>query len=122
MRKVVVLLVLALFVCSFVVYAQDSGSSIQDARKNVGNKAARGVKNAALGVTEIPKRIVDIYSETSNPFWAIVAGAYQGTIKAVVRTSSGLVDIVTCPVRPDEPPFIDPDFVFASAPKTAKKK
>lgn len=78
-------------------------------RTQIGSKAERGVKNLLFGWTEIPKRMVDITKESNNPFWGIVAGAYQGTLKAFARTSSGIVDVATAPVQPDKGSFVEPD-------------
>jgi putative exosortase-associated protein (TIGR04073 family) len=78
-------------------------------RLTVGEKAARGVKNILLGWTELPKRIVDITQETENPIWGLVIGIYEGSLKAVGRTLSGVVDVLTAPIDPEKAPWINPD-------------
>lgn len=85
---------------------KDSASSYELA---VGDKAARGVKNILFGWTEIPKRVVDISQETNNPFWGLLAGTFQGTLKAMARTVSGVSDVVTAPIAADKDPFIQAD-------------
>lgn len=75
----------------------------------VGDKAARGVKNVLFGWTEIPKRIVDITQETNNPFWGLLAGTFQGALKAMARTVSGVSDVVTAPIAADKGPLIQAD-------------
>jgi putative exosortase-associated protein (TIGR04073 family) len=78
-------------------------------RSDVGDKAARGVKNILFGWTELPKRVVDITQETNNPFWGVFAGLFQGTLKAMARTASGVSDVVTAPIAPEKGYFIQPD-------------
>lgn len=77
--------------------------------KSVGNKAARGVKNILFGWTELPKRIVDITKETKNPIWGLLAGTFQGSLKCLARTASGVSDVVTAPVTPEKDPLIQAD-------------
>jgi len=78
-------------------------------RMQMGDKFARGVKNVLFGWTEAPKRIVDITKETKNPIWGLLAGGFQGTLKALARTISGVSDIVTAPITPDKGPLIQAD-------------
>lgn len=91
-----------------IAYAA-STPTVQDKRKQIGLKAERGVGNALYGWTEIPKRVVDITKESNNPIWGLLAGVFQGTGKAFARTTSGVVDVLTCGVKSDEKPFIQPD-------------
>ena len=115
MRKVLVLVVLVMFIVgpSLYTYAQQSGSTvINDVatyRLQVGDKAARGAKNVLFGWTELPKRIVDITKETNNPVWGVLAGTFQGTLKSVARTASGVSDVVTAPVMPEKDPLMQAD-------------
>ena len=93
-------------------YAADSstvGADTASYRLSVGEKAARGTKNVLFGWTEIPKRVVDITQETNNPIWGLVAGVFQGTLKAMARTFSGVVDVVTAPIAPNDAPLMQPD-------------
>ena len=78
-------------------------------RLQVGEKVARGTKNIVFGWTELPKRIVDLTTETNNPIWGFFAGTYQGVLKALTRTVSGVSDVVTAPIRPDRGPFVQAD-------------
>lgn len=113
MKRVGIMAIILLLVCSysFGAYAAQGKQSLslQESRKQIGRKAERGLENALFGWTEIPKRVVDITKESGNPFWGVLAGLYQGTCKAVAKTASGIVDIVTCGVKSDEKPFIQPD-------------
>jgi len=78
-------------------------------RLTIGEKAARGVKNILLGWTEIPKRVINITKETQNPIWGLFVGTYEGTLKAVGRTLSGVCDVLTAPIDPEKGPFIPAD-------------
>jgi len=100
---IVLFVVLSAFVISTTSEAQN-----QEYRKQIGKKVERGVGNALFGWTELPKRIVDITKE-SNPIWGLIAGTYQGTLKGVARTASGLVDVATCGIKADEKSFVKPD-------------
>ncbi len=111
MKKVCIISMVLLIAMSWCVsYAQkDATSTVQQARQEMGDKAARGVENVAFGWTEIPKRVVDLTKESGNPFWGITAGIFQGTLKAFARTTSGAVDIVTCGIDSSGKPLIQPD-------------
>ena len=91
---------------------QDVASQGQDIvgyRAEVGNKAARGAKNVLFGWTELPKRVVDVTRDSRNPIWGIFAGGFQGALKAMARTASGVMDIATAPVSPEHGPMMQPD-------------
>ena len=77
--------------------------------QQIGDKAARGLNNVLLGWTELPKRVVDITKETNNPIWGLFAGTFQGLLKAMARTASGVSDVLTAPIDPDKAPFITPE-------------
>jgi len=99
----------ALISLSLVAMAADTSTkpaSVQDYRKQIGNKAERGVKNVLFGWTEIPKKVVDITKETKNPIWGAVAGVFQGTCNAFARTASGVVDVATCGIKNDPGPLM----------------
>lgn len=114
MRKIVIVGIIFMICLSytFVAFAAQGAQSIQDSRKLIGLKAERGLGNVLFGWTEIPKRVVDITKESNNPFWGLVAGVYQGTLKAMARTASGAVDVITCPLKTEEKPFINPELAI----------
>jgi putative exosortase-associated protein (TIGR04073 family) len=94
---------------SVLAYADDTmtqAKTVSSYRLQVGQKVERGGKNLLFGWTELPKRIVDITKESKNPFWGVLAGTFQGTLKAVARTASGIGDIVTAPVTPEKDAFV----------------
>ncbi|OGW75793.1 MAG: hypothetical protein A2Z72_05255 [Omnitrophica bacterium RBG_13_46_9] len=115
MRKIFVLGLMLLFIVgSFTAaYAATADEPKKDAvstyRLEIGNKVERGSKNILFGWTELPKKIVDITKESKNPFWGLLAGTYQGTLKAMARTVSGISDVVTAPITPDKGPMIQDD-------------
>ena len=119
MRFFVVILVMFSLVAGYSVVSHAGGApAIQDTptvagdmtlyRSDVGDKAARGIKNILFGWTELPKQIVDVTQE-SNPIWGLLAGGFQGSLKAMARTFSGVSDVVTAPIAPEKGPFINPD-------------
>lgn len=87
----------------------DAGTDASSYRLDIGNKVERGFINLVSGWLELPQSIVDIIEETNNIAWGIFAGTFQGSIKAVVKTTSGICDIVTAPISPEKGPFISPD-------------
>ena len=114
MKKLFLIVLMLSFVVgpSAFLFADEgvtTDSTVSEYRMQVGDKAARGGKNVLFGWTELPKRIVDITKESNNPIWGVLAGTFQGTLKAVARTASGVSDIVTAPIAPDKPALIQPD-------------
>ena len=111
MKKFVAIGLIFLFIVglSTVLFADEGTVSTTPYRLAIGNKVARGLKNALLGWTEIPKRMVDITNETNDPVWGVFAGTFQGTLKAIARTASGVSDVVTAPISPEKGPLISPD-------------
>jgi len=108
-KRGVLFAILSIAIICLVIANSANAQDVGKYRKQIGNKAARGVGNVMFGWTEIPKRVVDITQESKNPIWGAVAGVYQGTLKALARTTSGVVDIATCGIRSDEKPFVQPD-------------
>ena len=112
MKKLFVTTLIFLLIAgpSSLLYAGEAAVSTDESvasyRLQVGEKAARGAKNILFGWTEIPKRVVDLTKETNNPIWGVLAGTYQGTLKAVARTASGASDVITAPISPDKAPLI----------------
>ena len=76
----------------------------------VETKIERGVKNVALGWTEIPKSIKNT-SNKSNIIVGLTAGTIKGVFQAVARTISGAVDVVTFPVGTYNKPAIKPSMI-----------
>ena len=108
------MVLLLIFGSSSFVFAKQADTTTTDSsvttyRNQIGEKAARGTKNILFGWTELPKRVVDITNETKNPIWGLFAGTFQGTLKAVARTFSGVVDVLTCPIDADKAPLMQPD-------------
>lgn len=108
------MVLLLIFGSSSFVFAKSTDTAkvsggVSTYRHQMGEKAARGTKNILFGWTELPKRIVDITNESKNPIWGLLAGVFQGTLKAVARTFSGVVDVLTFPIDADKAPLMQPD-------------
>ena len=112
MRKFFAIVLMFLFIATpiAIVHADDTTTSedVASYRLQVGDKAARGAKNVLFGWTELPKRVVDLSKET-NPVWGVIAGTFQGTLRAFARTASGAVDVVTAPIDADKDPLMQAD-------------
>jgi len=125
MKKGVVIAIISFIIISLATFSFAGGGPVSAGRQtgksatvntdissyrgDVGDKAARGLENIFFGWTEVPKRVVDITQETNNPFWGLFAGTFQGTLKAMARTTSGVSDVVTAPINPDGAPLISPE-------------
>lgn len=77
------------------------------AKKGVTTKLERGVKNLALGWTEIPKNIVDT-SKKKNALVGVTVGTVKGVLQAFARTISGAFDVVTFPAGNYDRPAVKP--------------
>lgn len=109
----VILLMLMVFTFSSSLEAEvPSGGKKAESTAGPATKAERGLKNAALGWTEIPKRIIDKTKE-SNPISGLLVGAWQGTCKAFARTASGVSDLATFPIGRYDKPAVLPDMPAA---------
>ena len=94
MKKLIVFLaVLALILSVFSI------SAIAAPKKIEGDKIERGVKNVALGWTDVPNSIVKVTKDTNNPLLGITVGLIKGVVNAIARTASGAVDVVTFPIN-----------------------
>lgn len=105
MRTIFVILLVIAVISAFstATFASERGAAAQ-------TKLARGVKNVALGWTEIPKNIVST-SKQSNAFVGITVGTAKGLFQAVARTVSGVVDVVTFPIGTYDRPAVKPSMI-----------
>jgi len=76
-------------------------------------KLGRGVANTLTGWVELPKNIYDT-SAQDNAFAGVTVGLAKGLGSAIVRTVSGLYEIVTFPFPLPEnyKPVLEPEYVF----------
>lgn len=81
----------------------------QSYRLDIGNKAARGVKNVMFGWTELPKSVVDVTKDTRNPFLGLFVGGFKGVCNGFARTASGICDVATCGIKNTEAPLMQPE-------------
>lgn len=85
-------------------------SSNRDAVNNLpGMKAERGIKNILFGWTDIPRSILQVTRDSRNPIWGATAGAFKGIGKAVPRTVSGAVDVLSFPLADYNKQLVKPD-------------
>ncbi len=82
--------------------------------KTPSDKLARGIGNIATGILEVPQTIGQEWKESNNAAVGIFAGFFKGMVQAVVRTGSGVWDVLTFPVAipKDYEPLYRPDYVF----------
>ncbi len=92
------LFICALLIC-FVIGTLSMSAAAED-------KMKRAAKNVTLGWTEIPKAVVAVTKDTDNPFLGITVGLLKGIANAFARTTSGVADVVTLPVRSQQEPVI----------------
>ena len=105
MRKVVVVFVVLSLLVSFApaLYA-----------KTPADKLARGVGNLCSGFLEIPQTMGEEWENSNNAAVGCTVGAVKGLVQGVVRTLSGIWDIISFPAAlpEDYEPFYTPDYVF----------
>lgn len=109
MRKANLFAMICLFVFIFALVAQAVDPSVQEARKQIGKRAERGVKKIMFGWTEIPKNVVTTTKENKNPFWGLMVGIPRGALKGIVKTASGVIDVATCWTDSAAEPLVQPN-------------
>lgn len=82
--------------------------------KTPADKLARGIANVATGLLEVPQTIGQEWKESNNAAVGIFAGFFKGMVQGVIRTASGLWDVLTFPaaIPKDYEPLYRPDYVF----------
>lgn len=121
MKKGLIVCVIAVVLVSFssFVFAVDTAAPTTEDKKpcekakscSTGpiQKANRGAGNLLLGWSEVPKKIINLTNECSDPVRGVLVGGYQGVCKALVRTFSGAVDLATFPIGKYDKPIIQPE-------------
>jgi putative exosortase-associated protein (TIGR04073 family) len=113
MKKVLslVLVVAVMFTCTAVFAQQKTATTavVQESKYPAGpmQKLGRGMKNTALGWTELPKGIINQTKET-NILQGLTFGLLKGACQTLARTVSGVADIVTFPFPKYDQPGIPP--------------
>lgn len=76
-------------------------------------KLGRGVANTFTGWVELPKNIYDTSVE-ENAFAGMTLGLAKGAGMTLVRTGSGIFELVTFPFPlPEEyKPILEPEYIF----------
>ena len=72
-------------------------------------KVSHGFMNAATGIIEIPKNIVNI-SQDENILVGITWGTIRGVFHTVGRTVVGAAELITAPIPTDD--YISPPYVW----------
>lgn len=105
MKKILVLSLLALFFSTADAHAAEDPFS----------KLGRGVANTLTGWIEVPKNIYST-SHESNAFSGATLGLAKGAGMGIVRTGSGIFEILTFPfaLPKDYKPILEPEYVFES--------
>ena len=87
--------------------------SPQDVAQGMSEKLVRGVSNAATGWVELPKQIVLTF-QNDGVTKGIFVGPLKGLGMTIVRTVSGVAEIVTFfhPAPGFYEPYFEPEFVW----------
>lgn len=105
MKKAIPILLIAVLILSFssAVYA-----------KTPSDKLSRGVANVFSGFLEVPRTMGEEWKISKNAAVGLFAGFFKGIVLGVVRTGSGLWDVLTFPIAvpKDYEPLYKPDYVF----------
>lgn len=114
--RVAMLLTVLLFIPALAQadrYKAVENSTPQEVADGMGTKLTRGVANVATGWGELPKQI---YYTTKQDGWAkgLIVGPFKGIVMTLVRTASGLGEVVTffVPYPGFYDPYFDPDYVW----------
>lgn len=107
MKRRVLVLMLILFILSV-----SSTCYAQSAFEKSMRKFGRGIANTVTGWIEIPKQIYEV-SKEDNIGLGLTYGLAKGVGMSIIRTGSGVVDVVTFPFPiNDYDPLLEPEFVF----------
>jgi putative exosortase-associated protein (TIGR04073 family) len=104
MKRVFLLFFLSLLMPAFLTFA---------AAEDTPDRTKNGFIDLALGWTEIPKKIVEKTNET-NPLQGLLLGTWEGTARALARTTNGIADMATFPIGKYERPAVFPDISKAN--------
>jgi len=114
--RVAMLLAVLLFIPALAQadrYKSVENSTPQEIADGMGTKLTRGVANVTTGWGEIPKQI---YYTTKQDGWAkgLIVGPFKGIVMTLVRTASGLGEVVTffVPYPGFYDPYFDPAYVW----------
>jgi putative exosortase-associated protein (TIGR04073 family) len=88
-------------------YRTIENSSPQEITSGMSAKAGRGIVNTATGWLEFPKQIYVTWTE-EGPATGICVGPFKGLGMTIVRTVTGVAELVTFYVA--SPGFYDPYF------------
>lgn len=113
MRKILTGILVGVLILSFAAPSFAEVKVPEKVKSSV-NKLSRGVANVLSAPLEIGKQITLEWRATDHKHLALVGGLLKGLGYTFKRAGSGLLDIVTFPVRLNEDldPVMKPEFVF----------
>ncbi len=78
------------------------------------NKLERGAINTATFWAEVPASVCKV-SKERDPLLGVTVGVVQGTMTAVARGVTGIVDVLTCWAPPYDKPAMQPEYALTHA-------
>lgn len=99
----------ACVLCSALLSAGSVYAGERSYLSGVGSKLSQGLANAATGVVELPKNIINI-SHEQNIFVGMSWGLLRGVMQTVSRTTVGAAELITAPIPTSD--FITPAYVW----------
>ncbi|MFH1767629.1 MAG: exosortase system-associated protein, TIGR04073 family [Candidatus Omnitrophota bacterium] len=79
---------------------------------HAGTKLGRGIANSLSGWVEVFKQPSLTLQEYEPALLCLFFGSVKGLFYAVVRTATGVFDVVTFVIPPYDTPIIQPEFVL----------
>ncbi|WP_303721020.1 exosortase system-associated protein, TIGR04073 family [Malonomonas rubra] len=118
MRRISFIPVLPLILLFVILNTGSSSAAFfdtapQEELDGMSGKLVRGIANTATGWGELPKQIIITWKE-DGAARGIFVGPLKGIGMTIVRTISGVAEIVTfyLPVPQEYKPYFEPEFVW----------
>lgn len=113
MRKLVLIPVTITIISSLIARPCFAGGPLR--------KLGRGLVNILTGIVEIPKKVI-LTTRKRGAAQGLTSGFVEGAKEGLVRTASGLYEIMTFPIPSpaDYEPMVSPEFVFEEWETTEK--
>lgn len=83
------------------------------------NKFERGAINTVTFWAEVPAAVCKV-SQERDPVLGMTVGVVQGTVTAVARGVTGIVDMFTCAAPPYNKPSMHPEYALTHADNAIK--
>lgn len=108
MRKIRYLF-LTIVLTSLAPICYGEEAALRNYNQSIDNKAARAVTNVFTWPLEIPKNIINSVND-NNFVLGLIGGLFKGSIHAVARMGTGLVDLITLPLATK--PIVHPVYIW----------